>query len=138
MSNLPLIRPRPLAAALFFCCALALTPDAAAQRSRTVSDGTNSKPQPAAAKDAPAPVTPQPVKAKYEGGVFGYAKKQTGTLNFDDPSDRLVFRDKKGSEYVSLPYKAIVAAFPDTQSRRPTAATVAGSIPVPYGLNFPA
>jgi hypothetical protein len=67
------------------------------------------------------------VKAKYEGGIFGYTKKQTGTLNFDDEGQRLVFRDKMQKEYISIPYKSIAAAYADTQSRRPTAASVLGS-----------
>ncbi|HEV7902812.1 MAG TPA: hypothetical protein VGO96_03135 [Pyrinomonadaceae bacterium] len=104
-----------------------------AQRSRTISvplpppgaslpppNGTN-------APVAPPVNVPQNVKAKYEGGIFGYNKKQTGTLHFDDESSRLVFRDKKEKEYISIPYKAIAAAYADTQSRRPTAASVIGS-----------
>ncbi|HEY1404632.1 MAG TPA: hypothetical protein VGB05_10930, partial [Pyrinomonadaceae bacterium] len=97
------------------------------QRSRTVSDPSDAKkPAPAATGVATAPA-PQSVKAKYEGGLFGYNKKQTGTLNFDDESSRLVFRDKDQKEYISIPYKSIAAAYADTKSRRPTAATVIGS-----------
>lgn len=111
-----------------------------AQRARTMSDPSSGSDAqkttaPSAAAVASAPKT---FKAKYEGGIFGYQKKQTGTLNFDDMNSRLVFRDKKGAEYLSIPYKSLVAAYADTQSRRPTAATVAGAIPVPYGLNIPA
>jgi hypothetical protein len=97
-----------------------------AQRSRSVNDAADAKkPAPSATTtNAPAP---QNVKAKYEGGFFGANKKQTGTLTFDDESSRLVFRDKTQKEYISLPYKAIAAAYADTQSRRPTAATVIGS-----------
>ena len=76
---------------------------------------------------APKVNVPKSVKAKYEGGIFGYNKKQTGTLNFDDESSRLVFRDKAQKEYISIPYKTIAAAYADTQSRRPTAASVLGS-----------
>ncbi|HYG10654.1 MAG TPA: hypothetical protein VD835_11940 [Pyrinomonadaceae bacterium] len=98
-----------------------------AQRARTVSDPSDAKkPAPAATATANAP-TPQGVKAKYEGGLFGYNKKQTGTLNFDDESSRLVFRDKEQKEYISIPYKSIAAAYADTKSLRPTAATVIGS-----------
>jgi hypothetical protein len=76
---------------------------------------------------APPVNVPKSVKAKYEGGIFGYNKKQTGTLNFDDESSRLVFRDKAQKEYISIPYQSIAAAYADTQSRRPTAASVLGS-----------
>ena len=103
-----------------------------AQRARTVSDPpkTDAQPRPTA-----SPVSvPQTVKAKYEGGIFGFNKKQTGTLNFDDANSRLVFRDKQGHEYISLPYETIAAAYGDTRSRRPTAATVIGSVPSIYAL----
>lgn len=84
------------------------------------------------------PAAPQTFKAKYEGGIVGYMKKQDGTLTFDDTNSRLLFRNKQNKEVLFIPYKAIVAAYPDTQSRRPTAATVVGALPVPYGLNLPA
>ena len=77
---------------------------------------------------------PKTVKAKYEGGIFGYEKKQTGTLNFDDEGQRLVFRDKMQKEYISLPYKSIAAAYADTRSARPMAATVLGSVPSIFAL----
>lgn len=107
---------------------------ASAQRTRSVSDPADArKPAPAATGQtatttaAAAAPAPQSVKVKYEGGLFGYNKKQTGTLNFDDESSRLVFRDKTQKEYISIPYKSIAVAYADTQSRRPTAATVIGS-----------
>jgi hypothetical protein len=100
-----------------------LAPVAPAQRARTVSDPSDAR-KPVPATNAPAP---QNVPVKYEGGFFGANKKQTGTLHFDDESRRLVFRDKAQKEYISIPYKAIAAAYADTQSRRPTAATVIGS-----------
>jgi hypothetical protein len=97
------------------------------QRSRTISDPSEvKKPAPNAPGATPAPA-PQSVRVKYEGGFFGAAKKQTGTLHFDDVNSRLLFRDKEQKEYISIPYKAIAAAYADTQSRRPTAATVIGS-----------
>jgi hypothetical protein len=97
------------------------------QRARTVSDPADArKSAPTGTMTVAAPA-PQNVKAKYEGGLFGYNKKQTGTLNFDDEGRRLIFRDKAQKEYISIPYKAIAAAYADTKSRRPTAATVIGS-----------
>jgi hypothetical protein len=115
-----LIRLWPATAALLLVAA----GGAPAQRTRTVSEPQ----QPTTTQTQPAvPLAPQTVKAKYEGGVFGYMKKQTGTLNFDDPSRRLVFRDKQGHEYISIPYDSIVAVYGDTRSRRPTSATVIGS-----------
>jgi hypothetical protein len=108
------------------------------QRSRTISvplppGGRGASLPPPDRTDAPVapPVdAPKTVKAKYEGGIFGYNKKQTGTLNFDDEGQRLVFRDKTQKEYISIPYKSIAAAYADTQSRRPTAASVLGGMSI--------
>ncbi|HJR07622.1 MAG TPA: hypothetical protein VJ842_10210 [Pyrinomonadaceae bacterium] len=127
-------RALPIAALLLLT---ALAGTTFAQRSRTVGDSSSIRtgratlpPPPVAGTvaNAPAPPVnaPKTVKAKYEGGIFGYNKKQTGTLNFDDESGRLVFRDKTQKEYISIPYKSIAAAYADTQSRRPTAASVLG------------
>jgi len=104
---------------------------ALAQRARTVSTPPPSQPDTTPADTSPAPTS---VHAKYEGGVFGYNKKQNGTLNFDDPSRRLVFRDGQQREYISIPYDSITAAYGDKESRRPAAATVASSIPLIYSL----
>src|SRR5215207_1672404 len=80
---------------------------------------------------------PKSVKAKYEGGVFGYLKTMEGTLTFDDGNNRLLFKDKKPPKEISIPYEAITSAFADTQKRRPAAATVASHIPL-YGIGIPA
>ncbi len=77
-------------------------------------------------RKTPAPKT---VKAKYEGGVFGYTKTMEGTLTFDDDNNRLLFKDKKPPKEIHIPYEAITSAFADTQKRRPAAATVASHIP---------
>ena len=100
--------------------------DVNAQRPRAVDD-KSSKTTP---KVAPAPQT---VKAKYEGGVFGYNKTIEGTLSFDDTNSRLVFQ-KNQKEVFFIPYNAVTSAFADTQKRRPAAATVASAIPLIYAL----
>jgi hypothetical protein len=88
---------------------------------------------PAPAKtQKPAPA-PKSVKAKYEGGVFGYTKTMEGTLTFDDDNNQLLFKDKKPPKQIHIPYDAITSAFADTQKRRPAAATVASHIPL-YGI----
>lgn len=74
----------------------------------------------------PAPTT---VKAKYEGGVFGYNKTMNGTLTFDDANGRLLFKNKEQKEVLFIPYAAITSAFADSHRRRPAAATVASHIP---------
>ena len=100
-----------------------------AQRPRAV------EPDPAAntqtAKPSPAPKS---MKAKYEGGVFGYTKTMEGTLTFDDVNNRLLFKDKKPPKEISIPYESITSAFSDTQKRQPAAATVAGAVPSIYSL----
>jgi hypothetical protein len=88
--------------------------------------------EPAKAQTQPAPKT---VKAKYEGGVFGYTKTMEGTLTFDDDNKQLLFKDKKPPKEIHIPYEAITSAFADTQKRRPAAATVASHIPLIYAPN---
>jgi hypothetical protein len=103
-----------------------LATGAVAQRPRSMDPAPSQTPAP-----APAPKT---VKAKYEGGVFGYTKTMEGTLTFDDGNNRLLFKDKKPPKEIHIPYDAITSAFADTQKRRPAAATVASHIPVIYSL----
>ena len=105
----------------------ALLTGAFAQRPRSMD------PQPQAKAPAAKPA-PKTVKAKYEGGVFGYTKTMEGTLTFDDENNRLVFKDKKPPKEIQIPYEAITSAFADTQKRRPAAATVVSHIPVIYSL----
>jgi hypothetical protein len=102
-----------------------------AQRPRATTQDSNSA---EAATTIPAPPpAPATVGAKYEGGVFGYNKKMDGTLNFDDASQRLVFKDEKGKEILFVPYTAITGAYADTHKVQPAAATVASHVPL-YGI----
>ena len=96
-----------------------------AQRPRAI------EPQPAAKTQTTKPA-PKTLKAKYEGGVFGYTKTMEGTLTFDDENNRLLFKDKKPPKEISIPYDSITSAFADTQKRRPGVATVASHVPF-YG-----
>ena len=107
----------------------ALLTGAYAQRPRSMDP----QPQPAAKTPAAKPA-PKSVKAKYEGGVFGYNKTMEGMLTFDDANNRLHFKDKKPPKEISIPYDAIVSAFADTQKRQPKAATIAGAVPLIYSL----
>jgi len=101
-----------------------------AQRPRTttqdVTENSTTVPGP--------PPAPPSVKAKYEGGVFGYNKKMDGTLNFDDASGRFIFRNSKGKEILFVPYKSITAAAGDTHRVQPASATVAQKVPSIYAL----
>lgn len=102
-----------------------------AQRPRAIEK----EPATDATKAAPAPA-PQTMKAKYEGGIFGYNKTLEGTLSFDDTNQRLLFL-KNNKELFFIPYNAVTSAFADTQKRRPNAATVAQHVPYfgwPLGL----
>jgi hypothetical protein len=109
---------------------LLLAGAALAQRPRSMNQD---KPEPASNVPPPPPAPPT-VKAKYEGGVFGYNKKLDGTLNFDETNQRLVFKDSKQKEILFIPYGALTGAYGDTHSVRPAAATVAGHIPSIYAL----
>lgn len=80
-------------------------------------------------KATPGPA-PQSMKAKYEGGIFGYNKTMEGTLSFDDTNQRLLFRDKQQKERFFIPYNAVASTFADSQKRRPAAASVARHIPL--------
>jgi hypothetical protein len=104
----------------------ALLTGAFAQRPRSAEPEPQKTP---AAKPAP-----KSVKAKYEGGVFGYRKTMDGTLTFDDDNNRLVFKDKKPPKEISIPYDSITSAFADSHKVRPAAATVASNVPTIYSL----
>ena len=113
-------RSKPFAALTL----LALFFSAFAQRPR-INDKVA---QPAASTPAPPPA-PATVKAKYEGGVFGYTHKMEGTLNFDDSNSRLVFRNEKQKEVFPIPYKSITGAYAGTHAVRPKAATIGSNVP---------
>lgn len=109
-----------------FTLVLAVSSAAIGQRPRAVTEDTS---QPA------SPTTPPPstIKAKYEGGVFGYPHKKEGTLTLDVMNTRLVFRDSKQKELFSIPFGSITGAYSDTHKVQPAAATVASHVPL-YGI----
>ena len=110
----------------FVLLLLVLTSTVFAQRPRAVTnDGT---PSPAATTPTPAPA-PASVKAKYEGGVFGFPNKKNGNLSLDELNKRLVFRDDKKKEVFSIPYGSISGAYGDTHAVQPAAASVASHVP---------
>jgi hypothetical protein len=114
----------------------ALSTGVLAQRPRTA------EPEPAAKTPTTTPATtaaktpaaPKTVKAKYEGGYFGYNKTMEGTLSFDDINNRLLFKDGKTPKEISMPYESLTSAFLDTKKVQPGAATVASQVPTIYSL----
>ncbi len=83
-----------------------------------------SAPPPAAVKPAPASFA-----AKYEGGMFGFNKKEEGTLKFDDDNERFVFFAEDGKERFSIPYKSMLIIFPQSRSVQSTAGRVVSVVP---------
>jgi hypothetical protein len=112
---------------------LSLAAIALAQRPRTTTTTQQDVTEPTTAMPGP-PVAPATVKAKYEGGVFGYNKTMEGSVNFDDASSRFVFRDKNNKEILFIPYQSLTGAYGDTHKVQPAAATVAQNVPSIYAL----
>ena len=116
---------------------VALTAGAALAQGPRVATKDTTQPTAATGVSVPKPPPAPPTfKAKYEGGIFGYNKKQDGTLTFDDANNRLVFRNKEQKEVLSIPYSAVMGAYGDTKAGRPKAAQVVGALPLPYGANM--
>jgi hypothetical protein len=106
-----------LALSLFLCASMA------SAQPRPVEKPT---PTPAAVKPAPASFT-----AKYEGGMFGFSKREEGILKFDDANSRLVFFGKDQKEKFAVPYKSMLIVTPQSQSVQSTTGKVVSVIP--YG-----
>lgn len=81
-------------------------------------------------KPSPAAIAPVSFKAKYEGGVFGFSKKEEGTLKFDDSNFRLVFYDKDNKERFGIPYSALVVIYPNTESVQSGTGRVVQNVPL--------
>lgn len=82
------------------------------------------KPTPAAAVK-PAP---ESFAAKYEGGMIGFNKKETGTLKFDDLNERMVFFGANRQEKFAIPYKSLLAIFPNEKKVTSTTGEVIGAV----------
>ena len=70
-------------------------------------------------------------KARYEGGMFGFSEKETGTLKFDGNNYRLVFFGKNGKELFGIPYDAIQVIYPQSKSVQSTGGKVMERLPLP-------
>ncbi len=74
---------------------------------------------------------PETLAAKYEGGMFGFDKKEEGSLKFDDINERLVFFGKDKKEKFAIPYDAMAVVYTGTKSVRSGAGTAVSVIPLP-------
>ena len=77
-----------------------------------------------------APPAPPSFEAKYEGGMIGYGGKVDGFLKFDDANQRLIFLGKDEKEIFGIPYDALLALYPQSQSVTTTTGNVISHIPI--------
>jgi len=82
-------------------------------------------------KKEPAAIAQISFKAKYEGGMFGFSEKESGTLKFDGANYRLVFFGKNNKELFSIPYDAIQVIYPQSKSIQSTGGKVMERLPLP-------
>lgn len=84
-------------------------------------------------EEKPQPVTLAQVsyKAKYEGGMFGFSEKESGTIKFDGNNLRLVFFGKDGKELFGIPYDAIQVIYPQSKTVQSTGGKVMERVPLP-------
>jgi hypothetical protein len=80
-------------------------------------------------QDTPVRPAPESFSAKYEGGMFGFSKKEEGTLKFEDVNERLVFFGKDGKEKFAIPYQSMLVVFPQSKSVQSTTGKVVSVIP---------
>ncbi len=75
---------------------------------------------------------PSTFKVEYQGGLFGYSKKQHGEIRFDEINERLMFFGEDGKEKFSLPYSAIFVVYPNQKKvQSGTGRVVGAALPVP-------
>lgn len=71
------------------------------------------------------------IEAKYQGGLFGYSKKEHGTIEFDDINERLKFIGEDGKERFSIPFYALAVVYPSEKKVQSGTGRVIGAIPFP-------
>ena len=102
--------------------------------------GVSAQPRPVDASSKPAsmatatPMAPPSFEAKYEGGMFGFNKKEVGMLKFDDENQRLVFYSKDQKEKFHIPYKSVLVIYPQSKSVTSTAGNVVRNLPLPGSM----
>lgn len=77
------------------------------------------------------PSAPEAFNAKYEGGLFGFSRKEKGRLSFDQVNERIVFFGKDGKERFSLSYDQMNVIYPHSRSVTSTTGNVVRHIPLP-------
>jgi hypothetical protein len=82
-------------------------------------------------KTQPVTLAAASFKAKYEGGMFGFSEKETGTLKFDGNNHRLVFFGKDNKELFGIPYDAIQVIYPQSKTVQSTGGKVMERVPLP-------
>jgi hypothetical protein len=115
----------------FLIVVLFVSAGAAFGQPRPVAPASQLPTTPHGLNAAPAPVS---FEAKYEGGMFGFSKKEDGTLKFDDPNQRLIFFGKDKKEMFSIPYDAVLVVYPQSKSVTSTAGQVVKNVPLPGAM----
>lgn len=89
------------------------------------------RPLESGSKPSTVKAAPQSFPAKYEGGMFGFPDKETGSLKFDDENKRLVFFGKDGKELFGIPFESLLVVSPQSNSVTSTTGNVVSHIPLP-------
>jgi hypothetical protein len=113
---------------IFLCLALLTFSIAAFAQPRPIEKKAELKTE---QNNVPRTPAPSSFTAKYEGGMYGFSKKETGTLKFDDMNERIVFYGKNQKEMFAIPYKSMLVIYPQSRSVRSTTGTVVSAIPLP-------
>lgn len=87
--------------------------------------------RPTSVNVAPAP---ERFPAKYEGGMFGYAKREDGTIRIDDINERIVFHAKDGKEKFSLSFNDMQMIYPESRSVTSNTGNIVRNIPLPGSM----
>jgi len=90
----------------------------------------SAQPRPIEKPVKPKEIKPAPASfaTKYEGGMYGFDRKEEGTLKFDDDNERLVFLGKDQKERFGIPYKSMLIVSPQSQSVQTTTGKVVGAV----------
>ena len=115
----------------FLILALCAFAGAAFAQPRPVEPASTLPSNPKALPIAPAPAS---FAAKYEGGMFGFSKKEEGTLKFDDDNQRLIFIGKDQKEKFHIPYDAVLVIYPQSKSVTSTAGQIVKNVPLPGAM----